>query len=481
MRKALLYFLIPVLIFCISVGIVFIPYRDTVCSNAIDDELRRLASEIQVGLYNQEVTLVKLGAYCRFAAKEVENYDLYTDESSMALSLKEIVQNNDCNTAILCNTEGIGINERGKGVNIASTQYFNRVSEEIGNDTSKYFILQGDGYDNDAIACVYQVAYSGGTKGYLIVIVKSKEFSTNVFSEKLNADYSAYVSDNWVIMAETGNHPKQPGKEDYSLWDVMPAGFKIETLEHALVQNVEFNTHVDDYGYVLAVPAPVSSGAAVVFISDGRMKKTIDDVVKDYDRRVIVFLILSVLILILIMVMASRYHIKKNVKDTVSEKDPLTGLLNKTATLENIKSFMNNDDNRGGILFIMQVDGVSDMAKAKGKEFVEASEISFAKALTERYRSSDIIGRLENDKFAVFVKNVSEEKHIRKQIDDILMFVYDFKQHTSSNEDKAAFMSVGGAIYPSDAENCDELFEAADKALQDARGRGRGLIAMYKK
>ncbi len=479
MRKAILSCIIPVLILCISVGIVFIPYRDTVYSNAVDREIERLVSEMETGLYKQELVLIKVEDYCQLIAKEAENYDFYTDEEGLSDCLKVIVQNNNCETAIFCNSEGIGINERKKGLNIAETEYFISASEELRSNESKYFILQGNGYNGDAVACAYQVAYSGGTKGFLIAIIKTKEFSTSAFSEKLTVDYSAYVSGSGEVLADTGTPPKVSEKEDYSFWDVMPNGFKIEALERALVQKTKYINHIEDYGYIVAVPAPVSSGTAVAYISDQRMNQTVNMNVWAYDKKILAYVIL-IIVLLCVLLLLNRSRDNKKPNDIIDEKDPLTGLLTKTTMLCNVKKYMKASPENCGILFIMQVDGVERLREEKGKEYVEAAEIEFSKALSERYRSTDIIGRIENDKFAVFIKNVSEEKYIRKQIDDVLMFVHDFKQHAPGSEKDGAFISVGGAIYPKDAGDCDNLFDCAESALQDARNRGEGLIAMYK-
>ncbi len=482
MRKALLSCLIPIVIFCISVGVVFFSYRDTVYSTLVKQELELIYDAAKTGLYDQDIKLVKVRDYCDNVFNRVNEYDFYTDTEELSVLLKNIVQNNECETAILCNSEGIGVNEKGKGINISDMQYFKTVSDKFGSGGSGIFVLHGDDYDSKAIACAYQVTYSGGTKGFLIVIIKTEDFSTTVFGQKIDCDYSAFVTSSGDILVEAGDRPRKSDDSNVtSIVDVLPVDIKSEAVERALTHKVVYKEHSENYGYIMLISAPVYYGTAVICLKDQRVQEVINSGLDEYDEKLMTFVILSVaLVFLMSVILLFLYKNNKNELRKVN-RDPVTGLLTKESAAKMIEDYIQISPETGAVMFIIQVIGAEKVVEKFGYEHLDESKVSFSKIISDKFRATDIVGYLEKDKYIIFVKNISEEKHIRKQIDDMLMFMYDFKNHSAVEDDNSTSISIGGAIYPKNGVTYEELYSSAEAALQKSLKRGKGLMSMYDK
>ena len=99
--------------------------------------------------------------------------------------------------------------------------------------------------------------------------------------------------------------------------------------------------------------------------------------------------------------------------------------------------------------------------------------------MTKNYRSSDFLGRGKNGEFFIFLRDISEEKDIRKQTDALQLFMHDIKADNKMFGTKVN-VSAGRAIFTKDGGCGEEIVSAARDALAVPKGDGRNSIVFYK-
>ena len=99
-----------------------------------------------------------------------------------------------------------------------------------------------------------------------------------------------------------------------------------------------------------------------------------------------------------------------------------------------------------------------------------------ATELKNTYRITDILGRGDDGAFLIFLKGFEGEKDIRKQTDELQLFLYDLKSGLLEDGQNVN-ISAGRAIYPKNGGNVEELLSAVRGALEKSKAEGRGSIS----
>ncbi|MCX6826429.1 MAG: GGDEF domain-containing protein, partial [candidate division Zixibacteria bacterium] len=103
---------------------------------------------------------------------------------------------------------------------------------------------------------------------------------------------------------------------------------------------------------------------------------------------------------------------------------------------------------------------------------------SFGKILSESVRSNDVISRYGGDEFCLIMPETDRERTqlFMDRIREKIALSYAYEEDTQG---KKYSVSIGGAVYPIDAEAIDELINAADMALLRAKAEGRNRSKLY--
>jgi diguanylate cyclase (GGDEF)-like protein len=103
---------------------------------------------------------------------------------------------------------------------------------------------------------------------------------------------------------------------------------------------------------------------------------------------------------------------------------------------------------------------------------------TFAKRLTDCVRADDFVARLGGDEFAVILKSVDDEDDLCRAGTSILQRL----QAPISYEGRtlSGSASIGGALFPRDAESANDLLRNADTALYALKGAGRGGTKLFR-
>jgi diguanylate cyclase (GGDEF)-like protein/PAS domain S-box-containing protein len=163
----------------------------------------------------------------------------------------------------------------------------------------------------------------------------------------------------------------------------------------------------------------------------------------------------------------------------VTQNDALTGLPNRETFTGMLQEAMRGNDRSGGTTVVMLMD--VDHLKSINDEFGRAGGDRLLRQLAVRLRglshASDIVGRLDGDKFGIIQphtgapnRNASLVSQIELSFDE--PFIIDGRAMTAS-------LSIGMAIYPEHATDAEGLLWAANLSMKQVRRAGGGGSRMF--
>jgi diguanylate cyclase (GGDEF)-like protein/PAS domain S-box-containing protein len=162
-----------------------------------------------------------------------------------------------------------------------------------------------------------------------------------------------------------------------------------------------------------------------------------------------------------------------------SEHDSLTTLPNRRAFQARLQAATIRAMDSGvsvGLLLI-DLDHFKHINDTLGHAAGDHLLASFGKRLKESLRSGDFVARLGGDEFAVIVEGAAQAKQLVSTGEAILKRLkhpITFGGHVMSTG-----ASIGGALFPTDAQCANGLFNNADSALYALKKAGRGGMKMF--
>lgn len=162
-----------------------------------------------------------------------------------------------------------------------------------------------------------------------------------------------------------------------------------------------------------------------------------------------------------------------------AEHDSLTGLYNKGATEQKIRSFLENEGKKGvHALLIIDIDNFKTINDSQGHLFGDSVLASIAAVIGACFRITDIVGRIGGDEFVVFLKNVRSKSNIQEKARQVCQA---FRQLRMQDGRKAAISgSIGIALCEHGNKGYEKLFQMADNALYSAKKRGKNRYDFYR-
>ena len=163
--------------------------------------------------------------------------------------------------------------------------------------------------------------------------------------------------------------------------------------------------------------------------------------------------------------------------ETKAMRDPLTGAYNKEYTKVFIERYMEENPDKNGMLFVVDIDKFKDINDNYGHIAGDNIIVEVVKAITKSFRSSDIVGRIGGDEFVVFACNVLKQEDQIKQAQKLQAVLRQPVEFNGKMIKKSA--SIGVALFPDHGNSYEKLVECADKALYAVKGNGRDAFIMY--
>lgn len=162
-----------------------------------------------------------------------------------------------------------------------------------------------------------------------------------------------------------------------------------------------------------------------------------------------------------------------------SEHDPLTGLPNRRAFQNRLQAAVlrsMRDGTKLGLLLV-DLDHFKHVNDTLGHAAGDAMLREFAGRLRSNLRARDFIGRIGGDEFAIVIEDVTSGADlyfVGEKAAGVLKGPVKFQGRALSGG-----ASIGGALFPDDAESANDLFKLADTALYALKAEGRGGTKLF--
>lgn len=156
-----------------------------------------------------------------------------------------------------------------------------------------------------------------------------------------------------------------------------------------------------------------------------------------------------------------------------SRRDMSTNLLNKSTFQEALNDYLlKSDDNLA--LAIIDLDDFKNVNDVLGHRFGDEVLKKVAEKLNKVCRTTDIVGRIGGDEFAVMFINVGDGEFMKKKVKEFLNefsypIIIDGKEHMQS-------CSVGVGVYIRDGEKnktFDEIYDDVDRIMYNVKKQGK--------
>lgn len=221
--------------------------------------------------------------------------------------------------------------------------------------------------------------------------------------------------------------------------------------------------------------AGLSLVSAIVFDILAYFFKTPDRYMIDIMNSVI-FLITGMLLSIFTANIKLNDFIFQKAIKTERDTDGLTGLLNKSSMMREIRKAVANDS-ENGILVILDIDDFKRINDSYGHVIGDFVISGIARCLNSSFRSSDIIGRFGGDEFVVFMPFTHDVVIAQSRVKKVLSLMAETIELPNENDKVTG--SFGIAVCSEFGDTYDDLFRKADYALYQAKSGGKNQFSVY--
>jgi diguanylate cyclase (GGDEF)-like protein len=162
----------------------------------------------------------------------------------------------------------------------------------------------------------------------------------------------------------------------------------------------------------------------------------------------------------------------------VHQRDPLTGLPNRTTLLDRLQialTMAQRHDMHAAVLFI-DLDGFKHINDVLGHATGDEVLRSVARRIAKTLRLSDTVSRYGGDEFVVLLPEIRRASDAGRVAGAILRALM---ESPAPGEPVCPSASVGIAIFPRDGKDASALITRADAAMYQSKKRNRGGFQYY--
>lgn len=174
-------------------------------------------------------------------------------------------------------------------------------------------------------------------------------------------------------------------------------------------------------------------------------------------------------------IMRAMEHLKEQ-----SITDFKTGVYNDRFIFRRLIEEFQRSDRHATVLSVIMIDldGFKEMNDSMGHQFGDFVLQTFAKKLSSLIRKIDLPGRYGGDEFLIILPNtgLDEAVSIAKRLRSFL------EGHVFEKDGNRAKLTISQGIntYSGDGRiSCDELLRGADKAVFEAKAKGKNRVCLY--
>ncbi|MEG1870293.1 MAG: diguanylate cyclase, partial [Oscillospiraceae bacterium] len=179
-------------------------------------------------------------------------------------------------------------------------------------------------------------------------------------------------------------------------------------------------------------------------------------------------------------VLEANHRFKEMVSEynTISAQiktDLMTGLINRISAEKMISRRLSSAKDTC-VMVMLDIDNFKQINDTRGHDYGDKVICAVADKLRLHFRKEDIIARMGGDEFAVFIGDISDEKLVEKKAHDLCTSISEIE---IDGENSEITCSVGIAISSEQEHSFEILYKNADKALYNAKCRGRNVVSIY--
>lgn len=159
--------------------------------------------------------------------------------------------------------------------------------------------------------------------------------------------------------------------------------------------------------------------------------------------------------------------------------DPLTQTLSSDFWQEYVDAVLSvSDEKTFHALFLIQLNDLKELQEKKGEEFSHFILAELGNRMVGNVREKDLIGRIEEDKFVLLIRNVPNFDIIKKKSKQLLgSITTEFKNESSSATITGA---IGISVFPEHGKSYSSLISCSEKSLKRSQERGENISTVYK-
>lgn len=163
----------------------------------------------------------------------------------------------------------------------------------------------------------------------------------------------------------------------------------------------------------------------------------------------------------------SAYNI--NVITEASNKDPLTGILNRAGFIYRMEKSL--QEGNQGAFFLIDLDNFKAVNDNLGHQTGDKVLVECANVMRQVFRSTDYIGRLGGDEFMAFAQNLTDTNIIIHRANSLC------EKLSFSVGDGNPSVKIGcsiGIVTDTEKSDFSKIYQEADKTLYSAKSKGKG-------
>ena len=166
---------------------------------------------------------------------------------------------------------------------------------------------------------------------------------------------------------------------------------------------------------------------------------------------------------------------KMRMMEMLTTKDYLTGLWNRVELERRITDHIKHSPTREFYFISIDIDNYKELVNKHGYSMADKVLHEVADRLAGCFRDIDVVGRISGDRFAVFMNAAVDGEEL------LVRMTHLQSQLAFEVKDIPVTCSCGVSKFPSCGKNFDELYQAADKALDMAKEAGKNCFQICKK
>jgi diguanylate cyclase (GGDEF)-like protein/PAS domain S-box-containing protein len=173
--------------------------------------------------------------------------------------------------------------------------------------------------------------------------------------------------------------------------------------------------------------------------------------------------------------MAENQRLQSDFRDQAI-RDPLTGLYNRRYLNEVLDHELARAQREGYpvCLVMIDVDNFKTVNDVYGHYAGDLVLINLARQLTQQTHASDLVCRLGGDEFLLVISNVTAADAFTQA--NLYRETFEKTVGLVDQQEIRATLSLGIAMFPDYATTSQALLQAADRAMYEAKARGRNCI-----